>query len=359
MREQPRSSYRTGLMRVRRTRPRIPNGDTRHRRTRSTAALAGIGALVGTLACAPPLPPGEAVVRIPEGATFDVVLDSLESRQIINRRLFVHAYARMRGLDRSVKAGSYRIERGAPTRRILDILTAGRVITIPMTIPEGFTIVAMAPRIAAATGSDSNAVANRLVDGSRHLDWDVPGPGLEGYLFPDTYRFAEGIGIETVVATMLEAYRAYWTPERRDRLRAIGLSENELVTLASIIQAEAVYTDEMTTISSVYHNRLRTGMRLQADPTVLYALGGHRPRLLYAAIDSVADNPYNTYAHAGLPPGPIGAPGAAALDAALNPADTDYLYFVARPNGEHIFTRSLREHNNARAQVRREASSAR
>ena len=346
-------------MRVRRTRPWIPNRDTRRRRTRSTAAVVAIGALGGTLTCAPPLPPGEAVVRIPEGATFDAVLDSLESRQIIDRRLVVHAYARMRGLDRSVKAGTYRIERGAPTRRILDILTAGRVVTIPMTIPEGFTIVAMAPRIAAATGSDSTAVANRLVERSRHLDWDVPGPGLEGYLFPDTYRFAEGIRIETVVATMLEAYRAYWTPERRDRLQAIGLSENELVTLASIIQAEAVYTAEMTTISSVYHNRLQIGMRLQADPTVLYALGGHRPRLLYAAIDSVADNPYNTYAHAGLPPGPIGAPGAAALDAALNPADTDYLYFVARPNGEHIFTRSLREHNNARDQVRREASSAR
>ncbi len=287
------------------------------------------------------------------------MLDTLESRQIINRRFPVHIYARVRGLDRSVKAGNYRLERGAPTGRILDILTTGRVVTVPLTIPEGFTITAMAPRIAAATGSDSTTVADRLADRSLHFDWGVPGPGLEGYLFPDTYRFAEGIRIETVVATMIQTYRAYWTPERRSLLDAIGLSEGELVTLASIIQAEAVYTEEMPTISSVYHNRLRIGMRLQADPTVLYALGGHRPRLLYAAIDSVADSPYNTYAHAGLPPGPIGAPGAGALDAALNPADTDYLYFVARPNGEHIFTRSLREHNNARAQIRREAAGAR
>lgn len=306
--------------------------------------------------CGPSLPAGQALVQIPDGATFQEVLDTLASRQVIGRPIFVHLYARARGLDRSVKAGTYHIERGAPVRQILDILTAGRVVTHPMTIPEGLTLEGMAPRIAAAAGSDSVSVIQHLADPSLHEDRDLPGPGLEGYLFPDTYRFAEGVGIETVVATMIEAYRSYWTPERRERLAAIGLTEGEAVTLASIIQAEAVYTGEMPRISSVYHNRLRIGMPLQADPTVLYALGGHRPRLLYAAMDSVADHPYNTYTHAGLPPGPIGAPGSAALDAALDPETTDYLYFVARPDGRHIFTRSLREHNNARIQVRREAS---
>ncbi len=271
----------------------------------------------------------------------------------------MHAYARMRDMDHSIKAGTYRIERGAPFRHILDILTTGRVVTHPMTIPEGLTIEGMAPRIAAATGSDSATVADRLSGTARHSEWDVPGPGLEGYLFPDTYRFAEGVRIETVVTTMIEAYRDYWTLERRSRQEEIGLTEREVVTLASIIQAEAVFTSEMPTISSVYHNRLRIGMLLQADPTVLYALGGHRPRLLYAAMDSVADHPYNTYTQAGLPPGAIGAPGAAALDAALWPADTDFLYFVARRNGEHIFTRTLREHNNARTQVRRESPGGR
>lgn len=310
-------------------------------------------------ACAGDLPPGEAVLTIPEGATFSEALDSLQSTQVIGRRLFIHAYARMRDMDQSIKAGTYRIERGAPRRLILEILTTGRVVTHPMTIPEGLTIRGMAPRIAAATGSDSAAVADRLTGTERHVEWEVPGPGLEGYLFPDTYRFAAGIRIETVIATMTEAYRNYWTPQRRAQLKTSELTENEIVTLASIIQAEAVFTSEMPTISSVYHNRLRRGMRLQADPTVLYALGGHRPRLLYAAMDSVADHPYNTYTHAGLPPGPIGAPGAAALDAALVPADTDYLYFVARRNGEHVFTRTLREHNNARLQVRRESSGSR
>ena len=316
-------------------------------------------AILAFAGCAPELPPGEAVVTIPDGATFVEALDSLEARQVIGRRIFIHAYARMRDMDHSIKAGTYRIERGAPFRHVLDILTTGRVVTHPMTVPEGLTIEGMAPRIAVATGSDSATVADRLSGTARHAEWDVPGPGLEGYLFPDTYRFAEGVRIETVVTTMIQAYRDYWTVERRSRQEDIGLTEREVVTLASIIQAEAVLTSEMPTISSVYHNRLRIGMLLQADPTVLYALGGHRPRLLYAAMDSVADHPYNTYAQAGLPPGAISAPGAAALDAALWPADTDFLYFVARRNGEHIFTRTLREHNNARTQVRQESPGSR
>ena len=127
-----------------------------------------------------------------------------------------------------------------------------------------------------------------------------------------------------------------------------------LVTLASIVQAEARTPDEMPVIASVYHNRLARGQLLQADPTVLYALGGHRTRLLFAAMDSVADHPYNTYTHAGLPPGPIGSPGTAALDATLNPAQTDFYYFVARPDGTHVFSRTLAEHNQAVARLRDE-----
>jgi UPF0755 protein len=153
---------------------------------------------------------------------------------------------------------------------------------------------------------------------------------------------------------MVARYKAYWTPERVARLTALEMTEREAVTLASIVQAEAVWSDEMPSISSVYHNRLRTGQALYADPTVLYALGGHRERLLYAAIDSVANNPYNTYRNPGLPPGPIGSPGEKALDAALNPADTRYFYFVARPDGTHVFTRTVNEHNDAKQRARRE-----
>lgn len=296
---------------------------------------------------------GEATVDIPYGTSFQDVVGILESRQVIVRPRLFGIYARLRSLDRSVKAGVYRLPRRARFGEVYTALSRGHVLTRPVTFPEGLTIRSMAGRIAAAAGSDSASVADTLEGQELHTVWDVPGPGLEGYLFPDTYRFAEGVGLERVVSAMIDRYRHYWTPERRDRLADSGLSEREVVTLASIIQAEATLTSEMRTISSVYHNRLRIGMLLQSDPTVLYALGGHRRRLLHAAIDSVADNPYSTYAHPGLPPGPICAPGADALDAALDPAATDFLYFVAAPDNTHIFTRSLREHNAARQRIRR------
>ena len=296
---------------------------------------------------------GEVLVEIPSGTPFHHVVRILEDGHVITRPRLFGIYARLRSLDRSVRAGVYRLPRGARFSEVHTALSRGHVVTHPMTIPEGLTIKGMADRIAVAAGSDSATVADELGGQELHAAWNVPGPGLEGYLFPDTYRFAEGVGLERVVSAMIDRYHRYWTPERRERLSASGLSEREAVTLASIIQAEARLMSEMRTISSVYHNRLRIGMLLQSDPTVLYALGGHRRRLLHAAIDSVADDPYSTYAHPGLPPGPICAPGADALDAALDPADTDYLYFVAGPDNAHIFTRSLREHNAARRRVGR------
>ena len=357
MREQRQSSSRTGST-------LLPWTCQRAWTTKRSQILGGgAGVLAATIVAAgllggvPAPPEGEVLVDIPSGTPFRDIVDTLHRHEVITRPDLFSFYARLRGLDREVRAGTYRLARGARYSDIHTALAEGRVHTFPITIPEGLTIKGMAARIAIAAGSDSTGVVAALRGDSLHVDWGVPGPGLEGYLFPNTYRFAEGVGVERVVSAMIERYHGYWTSERREQLAATGLSEREVVTLASIIQAEAARTSEMRTISSVYHNRLRIGMLLQADPTVLYALGGHRPRLLYAAIDSVADHPYNTYRQPGLPPGPICAPGAPALDAALDPADTEYLYFVAMSNSEHVFSRSLREHNAARQQARQESES--
>ncbi len=302
---------------------------------------------------------GETVVfTVAPGATFEQVTDTLVARGLIRRPLLFRAYGRLRRDDRNVRSGTYALAAGTLWVNLLDALVEGRVRMMSVTIPEGFTLPQIAARIAGITELAADTVRARLGGEGAHDRWDLPGPGLEGYLFPDTYLFAGGVPLDAVVGALSERYRSYWTPERRARAAELELSEREVVTLASIIQAEARVFDEMPSISAVYHNRLRIGMLLQADPTVLYALGGHRPRLLFAAIDSVADNPYNTYTQGGLPPGPIGAPGADALDAALYPADADYLYFVANADGSHTFSRTLTEHNRAVARSRREAAGA-
>jgi UPF0755 protein len=290
---------------------------------------------------------------VPRGASLHDVTDTLVARGIVERPPLFRAYVRIRRADRSLKAGIYRLRSGEAWADVVDVLSEGRVIALPMTIPEGWRLTQMVPRIAATTGLPPDTVRARLLQDSAHVRWRVPGPGLEGFLFPDTYRFTPGSSLDAVIGAMTDRYKSYWSAERRAQLEPTGLSEQEAVTLASIVQAEARRLDEMPTIAAVYLNRVRRGFPLQADPTVLYALGGYRARLLFAAIDSVADHPYNTYARAGLPPGPIGAPGDAALDAVLTPADVDYMYFVARPDGSHTFTRTLTEHNRAVALARR------
>ncbi len=314
-----------------------------------------LGAALWLSACGGgPAPDAQPVdITVPAGASFMEVVDTLTARGVVARPLLFRVYAQSKGLDTEIRSGRDRLLPGERWSVVLETLTVGNVVTVAMTIPEGFTLAPISERIAQVTGASADSVLALLEEPGAEARWDVPGPGLEGYLFPDTYRFAEGLPVEEVVGALTERYRAVWTPQRRARLDELEMEEREVVTLASIIEAEALRNEEMPTISAVYHNRLRIGYLLQADPTVLYALGGHRSRLLYAAIDSVADNPYNTYRQPGLPPGPIGAPGEEAIDAALNPADVDYLYFVARPDGSHIFTRSLQEHNRARNTVRR------
>ena len=322
---------------------------------RRQAAIAGVVAVL-VIAATRALfgSPGTTVtLTVPPGSTLYDVSDTLSSRGIIRFPTLFEAYARLVRADRKLKAGTYELAVGSSWRSALRSVTRGQVVTVPLTIPEGYTLALMAPRIAEISGGDSASVLRAIHTAAEELDGAVPGPGLEGYLFPDTYRFARGVPVESVVSAMAERYREIWTPERRTRLDELDMTEVEVVTLASIIQAEARHVSEMRRISGVYHNRLDQGWLLQADPTVLYALGGYRARLLFAAIDSVEDSPYNTYTQRGLPPGPIGAPGELAIDAALDPEPHDLMYFVAMPDGSHLFTRTLAEHNAAREQASR------
>ena len=335
--------------------PATPSSEGRSIRARPLTRGLVCGAVaLGLLGCGDAGSAGEEVeVVVPSGASFAEVADSMEARGLIGSPLLFRVLARVRGDDRAVRAGTYRFSSEAGHRELLDDLRAGRVVHVSMTIPEGFTIPRIADRLAHALDVDPDSARAFLEDPQRAERYEVPGPTLEGYLFPETYHFDPGISLGRGVEALVGRYREVWA-ERAERAEALDLSEREVVTLASIVEAEARRADEKPRIAGVFLNRLEIGYPLQADPTVMYALGEHRDRLLYAAIDSVAGHPYNTYTERGLPPGPIGSPGAAALDAVLEPEEHDYLYFVAHPDGTHEFNRTLEEHNRARARLRSE-----
>ncbi len=347
------SLSRFGLLANPPPRPGIATDRKRARPTRTAAtglALAMAASLV-LGGCRRSEGPLERLV-IPEGASLEAVADTLAAHDVVRWPGLFKLYVRVKGADAKIKAGTYDLPRGGTWSVALDALVAGRVVTIPVTIPEGWTLGQIAERIAPIARLTADSAARQLLDPALADSLGVPGPTLEGYLFPETYRFALGVSLNTIVTQMVRSYRSVWTPERRAALDSIGMSERELVTLASIVQGEARWEDEMPLISAVFHNRLRRPMRLQADPTVQYALETRERQLLFRHIDSVADDPYNTYTHDGLPPGPIGSPGIAAIDAALRPASVPYLYFVARPDGRHQFSRTLVEHNRAVQEIR-------
>lgn len=294
-------------------------------------------------------------VAIPRGSGWNAAVDSLAARGAIDSPGRFKLWLRFNGGDRAIQPGVYDIAAGADWGDIVRKLVSGDVARARLTIPEGWTAAQIAERIAGVSGTPADSVLRILTDTASATRFGVPGPTLEGYLYPATYELPLGADDTAVIRRLTGRYKQVWTSELRARADSAGLSEREVVTLASIVEKEAKVWDERPLVAAVYRNRLRIGMRLQADPTVQYALGEHQNRLLYAHIRDVADHPYNTYTQNGLPPGPIASPSAGAIRATLDPADVPYLYFVARPNGTHVFTRTLVEHNRAKASARREA----
>jgi UPF0755 protein len=298
-------------------------------------------------------------VHVPQGATFRAVADSLEARDVIPSATVFRIYARVTGREGVVQAGTYEFRKGERWSQVLDDLAAGRIVADRLVVPEGWDIQRIGPVVAEIVGQEPDSVIAFMLDTASAARFQVPGPNLEGYLYPATYVIPAGTSLDAIITLMVRQYRRVWTQQRRELADSAGLSEREVVTLASIVEKEARIRDEMPLMAAVFLNRLEIGYPLQADPTVQYALGEHQSRLLYAHIDQVADHPYNTYTQRGIPPGPIGSPSARAIDAILNPADVNYLYFVARPDGSHVFNRHLADHNRTIAEIRREVEARR
>lgn len=291
-----------------------------------------------------------ARVVIPPGATMRVAADSLSSAGVIRFPRAFRLYVRATGRDRSVKPGTYLLARDASWNAITESLVRGRGLVFTVAIPEGWNVEEITAAVARDVKIPAESLEAAVRDSALRRALDVPTPTLEGYLFPATYTFPDGASASDVVRAMVREFERRWKPEWDARLQALAMSRHDIVALASIVELEARVPEERPIISAVYHNRLKRGMALQADPTVQYALGRHVSRVLYR--DLQVDSRYNTYRYRGLPPGPIASPGSASIEAALFPADVPFLYFVAHPDGHHEFRRTFREHTEAIRQMR-------
>lgn len=250
------------------------------------------------------------------------------------------------GHARRLQAGEYRFDTPLSPLEVIGKIARGEVDLLPLTFPEGLTVLEMSRIFEAAGFGTAAAFVAAAGNAALIRDVDPQAADLEGYLFPDTYSLSRRTDAAQLVRTMVERFTRTLTPDLQSAARARGLSVRQLVTLASIVEKETARPDERTVVASVYANRLRIQMPLQCDPTVIYALqrAGKFDGNLRRG-DLQFDSPYNTYRYPGLPPGPVAAPGAESLRAAARPADTDYLYFVSRNDGSHVFSRTLTEHN--------------
>jgi UPF0755 protein len=288
----------------------------------------------------------EEFVEIPSGASSRAIGDRLVSHGVIRDLQTYRLTVWLSGEGRRLKAGEYRFDRAMTPREVIDKIARGDVFVVSLTFPEGLTVAEMAKIFE----SHGLGVAATFVDAARNggliRDLDPAAKDLEGYLFPETYAVPRKTDAPALVRLMVERFHRVFTQELRDAAAARQLSTRQAVTLASIVEKETAKAEERPLVAAVYVNRLRIGMALQCDPTVIFALtraGTYDGNL--RRTDLMVDSPYNTYRYPGLPPGPIASPGRASLEAAVHPADADALYFVSRNDGSHVFAKTLAEHN--------------
>ena len=287
----------------------------------------------------------EQSVLIPPGQGLKATADDLYDRGIIHNAFKFNVYARIKGYDKKIKAGEYRLKPSYSPREILEIMVSGKVQLYKITIPEGYNLVQIAgmmPDAGLGPAKDFLAVTN---DGALTSALNIPGDSFEGYLFPDTYHFPKGVSPEKIIQTMVRRFQEVFASAWQGRAREMKMTVHQVVTLASIIEKETGAPSERPVISSVFHNRLKKNMRLASDPTVIYGIKDFDGNLTRK--DLTTKTPYNTYKIKGLPPGPIANPGAKAIEAALYPADTDYLFFVSKRDGTHYFSKTYQEHEKA------------
>ena len=293
----------------------------------------------------------EKYVEIPAGAHFMEVAGILEREGIVKGVRRFRWLAWFKGNETKIKAGEYAFYAAMRPSEVLDRMVRGESRTVRVTIPEGFTMRQIADLLQEKGVAEGGAFLSLVSDPEFARSLGIQGDTLEGFLFPDTYRFTRGMGEKRIATTLVNRFRAVFNEAYRRRLAGLSLTPEELVTLASIIEKETAAPDERYLVSAVLHNRLKAGMPLQSDPTVIYGIAGFNGNL--TKDDLRKAHPHNTYLTKGLPPGPIANPGEASLKAALYPAAVPYLYFVSRNDGTHQFSITQAEHDRAVAAYQR------
>jgi UPF0755 protein len=283
-------------------------------------------------------------IEIPEGSSYREGIDILKDNNIIENSMIFLLLGKITSTDRELKPGFYYLSASLSPLQIFERLIEGRTIQFSITIPEGSTLDEIKKKLL-ETGLIDDESWKIVYDKDFLESLNIDAPSLEGYIYPDTYNFPKGINPKLIFKIMVQRLREVFDESLMARAEELGMTENEVLTLASIIEKEAIYDWERPIISAVYHNRLKRNMKLQADPTVLYGVETKRRRIRYRDLRRVT--PYNTYVIYGLPPGPIASPGIKSIKAALYPADVDYLYFVSKNNGTHHFSRTGEEHLEA------------
>lgn len=293
-------------------------------------------------------PPNTIVFEVEKGQTAKKIALNLKKNGIIKKTWPFLAGYRVFFSAQSLKAGEYAIAIPDSPKNILQVLSQGSVYLHSITIPEGLIIQEIAGLLDSAGFAAKQDFLQDVAETSLISSLDKDAPNLEGYLFPETYRFSKGTSSEEIVAAMVFQFTKVFSQEWIERAAELGMSIRDIVTLASLIEKETSLRKEKKIISAVFHNRLRIGMKLDCDPTIIYVLkleGRFKDRL--RTRDLKYDSPFNTYLYSGLPPGPIANPGRGSLEAALYPTDEKFLYFVSKNDGSHHFSQTFREHQNA------------
>ncbi len=285
------------------------------------------------------------ILTIERGMTADKVYSSLAKDNLITNRFAFKIAARIFAVERKIRAGKYLFTGHFSDYDVMELIASGKSnLLVTVTIPEGLTVRQIASIYHRELGVDSLQFVDEALGDSMAAAMNVPSINLEGYLFPESYDFYYGTDVNDILSRMVDEFKLFFNDSLRSRAMAIGYSVSQVMKIASLVEAEAKVDSERAIIAGVYYNRLKKQMPLEADPTIEYALGEHK-RIYYK--DLRVKSPYNTYERIGLPPTPICSPGRKSILAALYPAKTNYLYFVATGTGGHRFSETFREHLRA------------